>query len=258
MRHQTKTQTGLVEVHCVALSAQRRIAAAFGKGAFRYEPETLTLYLPSRIRNVSWEQYSALLKALPDHRLRHSYDHGTLEMMSPSHRHDKYKTVIGRFIEHMTISMGILTECFGSATTRRRSVRRGLEPDETYFIANEPAMRGRFDYRPGRDPPPDLVLEVDLRRPSTRRMRIYASLGVPEVWRYRKNEVQFLALGPNGEYSLIEQSLSFPFLTPPDITRHLDRLTSEPTDYVIVAFAKWAKKQKTKYEAAQPKKRKKS
>lgn len=258
MRPATPTKSAWIELSDVPRKARDKIAAAFGSEKLRYDPDTLTLALPSRMRDVSWEQYSALLKALPDHRLRHSYDRGTLEMMSPSDRHDKLKTVIGRLIEHMTISMGIRIECFGSATRRRRSVKRGLEPDETYFIANEPAMRGRFDYRPEHDPPPDLVLEVDLRRPSSRRMKIYASLGVPEVWKYRKGEVEFLALGPDSKYSPVEQSLSFPFLTPADITRHLDRLPSEPTDDVIVDFAKWAKKQKKKYEAAHPKKRKKS
>lgn len=258
MQRAAPTRSAWIELYDVPRKARDKIAAAFGSEKLRYDPDTLTLALPSRMRDVSWEQYSVLLKALPDHRLRHSYDRGTLEMMSPSDRHDKLKTVIGRLIEHMTISMGIHIECFGSATRRRRSVKRGLEPDETYFIANEPAMRGRFDYRPDRDPPPDLVLEVDLRRPSSRRMKIYASLGVPEVWKYSKGAIQFLALGSDGEYSPIERSLSFPFLTPADITRHLDRLTSEPTDDVIVAFARWAKKQKKKYEAAQPRKKKKS
>lgn len=257
-RQSTKTNSAWIELSDVPRHARDRLIAAFGPEKLRYDPSTQTLGLPSRMRDVSWEQYSALLKALPDRRLRHSYDRGTLEMMSPSDRHDKLKTVIGRFIEHMTISMGIRIECFGSATRRRRSVKRGLEPDETYFIANEPAMRGRFDYRPEHDPPPDLVLEVDLRRPSSRRIKIYSSLGVPEIWKYRKDEVEFLALGPDGKYSAIEQSLSFPFLTPADITRHVDRLSSEPTDDVIVAFAKWAKKQKKKYEAAKPKKRKRS
>ena len=139
MRRAAPTRLAWIELYDVPRQARDKIAAAFGSEKLRYDQDTRTLALPSRMRDVSWEQYSALLRALPDRRLRHSYDCGTLEMMSPSHRHDKYKTFIGRLIEHMTISMGIRLECFGSATRRRRSVQRGLEPDETYFIANEPA-----------------------------------------------------------------------------------------------------------------------
>lgn len=230
-----------IEIADVARQSHRKIAAAFGPDKLRYDPDTETLALPSRMRDVTWEQYDTLLRALPEHRLRHTYDRGLLEMMSPSDRHEKLKSVIARLIEHMTISIGVRIECFGSATRRRRTLRRGLQPDETFFIANEPAMRGRFDYRPDHDPPPDLAVEVDLRRPSSRRMRIYAALRIPEVWKYDAKGTRFYALGEKGDYHEIEYSLSFPFITPADIDRFIDRLPHEATDDVIVSFAKWAK-----------------
>ncbi|HWB09864.1 MAG TPA: Uma2 family endonuclease [Pirellulales bacterium] len=230
-----------IEVYSVSRRARDKIAAAFGAGALRYDPRTETLSFPSRMRDVTWEQYDALLKALPDHRLRHSYDRGSLEMMSPSQKHDKLKTIIGRFIEQTTLSLGIPLECFGSATYRRKALRRGLEPDETYYIANAPAMQGRFDFDPRRDPPPDLVVEVDLRRPSSRRMRIYAALGVLEVWKYEAQGMRFCALGADGKYDEVTQSLSFPFITPADLDRFLARLSEEPMNDVVLAFGKWAK-----------------
>lgn len=245
-----------IEIADVARTSHGKIAAAFGPGKLRYNPDTQTLSLPSRMRDVTWTQYDALLKALPEHRLRHTYDRGLLEMMSPSDRHEKLSRFIGRLIEHMTISIGMRIECFGSATRRRRSLRRGLEPDETYFIANEPAMRGRFDYRPDRDPPPDLVVEVDLRRPSSRRMRIYAALCVPEIWKYDAKGTRFFALAKSGDYHEIEYSLSFPFISAPDIDRFIDRLPDEATDDVIVSFAKWAKTKYKKSPSRKPRKRK--
>jgi Uma2 family endonuclease len=255
MRRASVAATRWVDIYFVPRKSHDRIVAAFGPDKLRYDPHSETLSLPSRMRGVTWEQYDALLKALPDHRLRHTYDRGYLEMMSPSDRHEKLSYVIGRFIEEISRSIGVRIEGFRRATRRRRSLRRGLEPDETYFIANEPAMRGRFDYKPGRDPPPDLVIEIDLRRPAKRRMRIYAALQVPEVWKYDGKVTRFLALH-GGDYEEVAHSLSYPFVSPADIDRFLARLPNEPTDDVILAIGKWAKAEHKKRAPRSPRKKK--
>ncbi len=72
----------------------------------------------------------------------------------------------------------------------------------------ELAIRSQKNVIFGQDPPPDLVLEVDITNPSDRRLPIYVLLGVPEVWRYDGYSLEFLALR-NGEYVSIENSLSF-------------------------------------------------
>jgi Uma2 family endonuclease len=256
MQRESVNRSKWIEVYSVSPRARDKIAVAFGADTLRYDPRTETLSLPSRMRDVTWEQYDALLKALPDHRLRHSYDRGSLDMMSPSQKHDKLKTAIARFIEQMTLSLGIPLECFGSATYRRKSLKRGVEPDETYYIANAPAMQGKFDYDPRRDPPPDLVVEVDLRRPSSRRMRIYAALGVPEIWKHDGRQMRFYALGANGKYDEVSQGLSFPFVAPADLDRFLVRLSKEPMNDVVLAFAKWAKAEQKKLASRKHRKKK--
>jgi Uma2 family endonuclease len=255
MRDALLKGTRWVDIHCVPRKSHDRIAAAFGPDKLRYDPDSETLSLPSRMQGVTWEQYDALLKALPDYRLRHTYDRGFLEMMSPSDRHEKLSHVIGRFIEEMSWSIGVRVEGRRSATKRRRSLRRGLEPDETYFIANEPAMRGRFDYNPERDPPPDLVIEVDLRRPSKRRMRIYAALQIPEIWIHDGVATRFFAL-QEGDYHEVARSLSYSFLSPGDIDRFLARLPNEATEDVVHAFGKWAKAEYKKTGATKKRKKK--
>ena len=42
--------------------------------------------------------------------------------------------------------------------------------------------KGRLDLTV--DPPPDLVVEIDITSPSLDKFSIFAQLGVPEVWRY--------------------------------------------------------------------------
>jgi len=43
------------------------------------------------------------------------------------------------------------------------------------------------------DPPPDLVVEVDITHPSLDKFPIYASLRVPEVWRHDGEPCSFFA-----------------------------------------------------------------
>jgi Uma2 family endonuclease len=255
MLRKAKTEPRCMRLFDVPRDAGDEIVAAFGLNCVRYNPDSEMLALPCTMRGVTWEQYEALLEALPDHRLRHTYDRGFLEIMSPSQKHDKLKKIIGRFVEHMALTLGIHIECSGSATYRRKLLDRGLEPDETYFIANEPAVRGKLDWDPDSDPPPDLAVEMDLRRPSLRRMSIYAALGVPELWTHNGSAMRFHVLDPERRYREVDRSLSFPFLSPTDIDRFLSRLSHEPTDDIIVAFAKWAKAAHKNLAARKPRKK---
>jgi Uma2 family endonuclease len=61
------------------------------------------------------------------------------------------------------------------------------------------------------DPAPDLVVESDYTSPSLNKFTIYASLGVPELWRYRRQTLQVYQL-IEGNYELSDRSLAFPFL----------------------------------------------
>jgi Uma2 family endonuclease len=58
------------------------------------------------------------------------------------------------------------------------------------------------------DPPPDLVLEIDITSKSLDRLPIYARLGVPEVWRYDQKQLRLYQL-VSGMYVEIETSLAF-------------------------------------------------
>ncbi|MHB1558826.1 MAG: Uma2 family endonuclease [Isosphaeraceae bacterium] len=59
-------------------------------------------------------------------------------------------------------------------------------------------MRGKRRLVLERDPPPDLVVEVDVTRTSLDRLEIFAAMGVPEVWRSRGQTLQFLHLQAGG------------------------------------------------------------
>ncbi len=230
-----------IEIHSVPPRAHKVITTAIGQDRVRYSPRTETLAIPRRLRDVSWTQYDALLRALPDHRMRHTYDRGTLEMMSPSTKHEWIKGFVGRLLETMAYELAIPIKTVGSTTRRSKAAQQGLEPDESYYVANERLMRDRFDDDPDRDPPPDLVIEVDMRRASVKRKRIYASLGVREVWQHDGKELQFYQLAANGKYLSIGESVSFPFLQPKDLDHFIDRKGTVEENELVRGFVELAR-----------------
>lgn len=62
-----------------------------------------TLIQPEEIihlSGISWQTYETLLKELAvSRRLRLTYNRGKLEIMAPSPEHERYKEVLGRFVE---------------------------------------------------------------------------------------------------------------------------------------------------------------
>lgn len=192
--------------------------------------------------DVPWEAYEAILHAVGDRRLRHSYDRGTLEIMSPLKRHDRAKKILSRLIEMMAYELKIEIQSIGSTTLRKQPKEKGLEPDECYYVAHEADVRDKEDYDPVRDPPPDLAVEVDVTNSSVSRMNIYSGLGVPEVWRMKGEEITFHRLGRNGQYSLIDHSQSFPLISPDILEGYLSQRFDVSENALIKKFLIWLRK----------------
>jgi Uma2 family endonuclease len=189
------------------------------------------------LHGVSWREYSRMLRAFaerPAYRL--TYDRGTLEIRSPLFEHEVDADLLGRFVVVLTEELGLPIQAGRSTTFRRRRMRRGLEPDHSWWIASAAQVRGkrRIDLRV--DPPPDLALEIDVTRRSLDRMSIYARLGVPEVWRKDAHGLTFQVLQPSGRYAEQTHSRSFPLLTPADLTAHLALRSQHDENEVVRRF----------------------
>jgi Uma2 family endonuclease len=194
-------------------------------------PQRLVLY------GVSWREYTRMLRAFaerPGYRL--TYDRGTLEIMSPLHEHESDIAMLGRFVVVLTEELALPIKAGRSTTFRRRQMRRGLEPDNSWWIAREPQVRGkrRIDLRV--DPPPDLALEVDVTRRTLNRMSIYARLRVPEVWRLNARGLTFQTLQANGRYAEQTHSLTFPLFTPADLMAFMGLRSQHDENEVVRQF----------------------
>jgi Uma2 family endonuclease len=184
-----------------------------------------TMPVPSGQRlvlaGVPWRTYERLLRVFDDRHLRITYDRGALEIMTLSPEQERFKHLVGLLIGALVEELGWNMAGFGSMIVKRRRRKRGLEPDECYWIQSEPLVRckDRIDLR--RDPSPDLVIEIDVTQSSLDRLSINAALGVPEVWRFDGQNLQVHLLGPDGRYTEGAPSRAFPFLPMADLARFL-------------------------------------
>src|SRR5574339_189412 len=112
------------------------------------------------LHNISWQTFEALLRDTGEDRgSRFAYDCGTLEIMTPLFEHENPKSNFGNFIVALAEELEIEIKSAGSTTLKRRIVKRGIEPDNCYYIQNEPIVRGKQDLDLETDPPPDLAIE---------------------------------------------------------------------------------------------------
>ena len=217
------------------------ILNALGEYHLRHTYIEGTLEMPALLYAVTWQDYQAFLDALGDYSLRHTYDRGTLEMMSPRKDHDWVKRLLGRMVEQIAYELNIPIQSVGSTTLTGDSVERGLQPDEAYYIAHEAQVRFKKDYDPSVDPPPDLVIEVDVTSSSLDRLPTFAAVGVPEIWRHDDNKVIFYQLQNCREYIEIERSVAFPFLTREVLTHFLDQYGTLDENSLVRSFMDWVK-----------------
>jgi Uma2 family endonuclease len=195
--------------------------------------------------NVDWETYKRFLRLFaerPGYRL--TYDRGVLEIMSPRSDHESDSYLLGRFVDTLTDELAIRVRAGRSTTFRRRRKKRGIEPDNSYWIANESKVRGKRIIDLRTDPPPDLAIETDVTHSSLDRMGVYATLGVPEVWRLEGDVMAFQVLQPNGKYAAVAHSAAFPFVTPADLMRFLALSATQDDTTIVGQFRAWVRQQR--------------
>jgi Uma2 family endonuclease len=198
------------------------------------------------LQDVDWDTYEDLLARFGDSHIFLTYDRGNLEIMAPSYRHDRSKSLIGRLIEAMAFELDIEIEPCGSPTVRRKSKGRGLEPDECYYVANIDKVwnvDGELDLE--KLPVPDLAVEVEVPRSSIDRLSVYAGLGIPEIWRYdrQSRSIRFLLLTRAGKYEERQKSAAFPFLSSHDFQRFVNMRGKVKPNQLIQRFQDWVRRQ---------------
>ena len=200
--------------------------------AIEHLPQGSTLV----IQQASWDDYECLLQDLQDRpSLRVSYDQGRLEIMSPLPEHEEYAATIDMLVRAFAQAYKIKVQNYGAATWKRQSLNRGVEPDSCYYVANAVRVIGKRKLDLEKDPPPDIVVEIDITNESLSKFPIYAALGVSEIWRYDSKKVQFYEL-TGDKYREVSKSESFPGLLPAMLAASLEQSKTDGQDATLESF----------------------
>src|SRR5271155_767857 len=94
------------------------------------------------LQNVSWSTYEQLLADLFSQSTpRLTYDKGVLEIMSPGPRHERLTDIIETIIKSLAEETNRNIYCLRSTTFKRKSLKRGFEPDSCFYVQNEEHVR---------------------------------------------------------------------------------------------------------------------
>ncbi|NJK35940.1 MAG: Uma2 family endonuclease [Oscillatoriales cyanobacterium SM2_2_1] len=158
--------------------------------------------------NVTWQTYQELTRLLGDRSVQVSFDGDTLEMVIPLEFHEFVSAMFETLVRILVLELGLNIKTMRSTTLNREDLPRGAEPDNAYYIQNQPLVKGR-NIDLSNDPPPDLVVEIGITHTDLKKLELYAALGVPEIWRYDGQNWQIYGL-VGDRYQELEYSPTFP------------------------------------------------
>ena len=187
------------------------------KSSVGKEPTIERVYLP----DVSWETYQQLVKDLMGKReIRLTYDGEDLEIMVVSYKH-------GNYSRHLELTVAAIADLYeidfvpaGDTTFRLEKKQKGFEGDGSFYFKNAEVVRGKDEIDLSVDPPPELVIEVDITHGSLSKFPILAAIGVEEIWRFDGEEVIFYRL-ENENYQQVAESICLPRVKSETVTELL-------------------------------------
>ena len=197
--------------------------------------ETRTL-----LTNISWQTFKIMLAEMGSQRSnRLAYESGIVEIMTPLMLHENSNRLIEVFIGVMC-ELGLEIKRTGSLTLTRDDLERGGEPDSSYYIQNESLVRNKENIDLATDPPPDLVLEVEYSRSALNKLAIYASMKIPELWRFNGKVLQVYTLADR-QYTEVEISPTFAPIPVREIPRFLEQAKTQGENATTRNFRIWVR-----------------
>ncbi len=199
---------------------------------------------PLIFNHVSWEMYEKLLEIFTEYpSIRITYNHGILELMSPLPEHERVSWTLGRLITILSEELNLEIIGLKSTTWKAKPKAVGKEADECFYLQNEAKMRGKLQINLEIDPPPDLVVEVDLTHSFLNKLDIYAQLKVPEIWQYHNQKITIYLLD-NETYQESEISLAFPNFPVKKLAQFINLDAQKGENERMREFRKWVQKSK--------------
>jgi Uma2 family endonuclease len=160
--------------------------------------------------------------------------------------HEEDAETISALVRIITAQLGIPFRSAGSTTYRRADLHRGFEPDASFYIQNEERIRGQREVDLNVDPPPDIVLEIEVSRSAIDKLALFASMSIPEVWRCDGQRVSIFILDrERGSYRESPSSLALPALSSEVVTRFLTESRTTLSPDWFQAVSDWAQERRS-------------
>lgn len=197
--------------------------------------QRITLY------GIAWETYEGLLGLFSDRSVPHfAYNQGVLEIVSPLPEHEENNQALAQVVTTVAEELGVEYRPVGATTYRRKWLQKGFEADSSFYLRDERFVLDLAEIDPTVDPPPDLVIEVDVTHSTLAKLDIYADFGVPEVWHCPGDRVAILVLEA-GAYREVAVSRVLPPLTSEVLTRFLVESRSQRRLAWLRAIRSWVR-----------------
>jgi Uma2 family endonuclease len=199
-------------------------------------PEKIQLPVGAVVRlPATWQDYQKLCQQRGDGSIpRIKYRSGEVLLISPLPKHGRDASLIADIIKVLLDHTGREYDAF-TPVTMELPDESGIEPDYCFYIDHWQAISGkeRIDWLI--DPPPDLVLEIDVTSFSD--VNDYLPYRVPEVWLWRKNQLLIYQL-QEAEYRSQVQSRYFPDINILDVVSRCRQVAYERNTSSAIQYLK--------------------
>ncbi len=205
------------------------------------EPKTQVLIEKNIVLSgVSWETYELLMKEHESRSApRFTYNQGCLEIYMPSLKHEETSEFLGDFVKTIAEERDMELRSIHSTTFKKGELEKGVEPDGCFYLQSYEKVFGMEEFDP-KQFPPDLVIEVDIFSPSINRFPIYAAFRVPEIWRYKDDEVKIF-LFDGEDYFETTESVALPQVTGEILTEFLAESETLKRSAWLKSVRQWAR-----------------
>ena len=139
------------------------------------------------VQNVTWEEYKNIVETIGEASwCKVSYFNGVLELMSPGINHERVKEGFSLIIQLYCIKNNIKCFAFGSSDLKKKNQETiGKQPDTGFSFFEDKENQ-------------DIAVESNFTSGGIEDLKIYAAIGIPEVWMYDiQNKTKL--------YSLVDQ-----------------------------------------------------
>ncbi len=156
---------------------------------------------------ATWQDYQQLMIRRGDSsNPRIKYRSGEVLLMSPMAAHGRDANLLADVAKALLDHAGREYDSF-TPVTMELPEQSGIEPDYCFYIDNWQAISGKHRIDWQHDPPPDLVIEVDVTSYSG--VMDYLPYKVPEIWLWKKQHLKIYQL-QGKTYTLQERSRFVP------------------------------------------------